>query len=246
MPILAYHDKDRGKYVIIDGERRFRAAQAAEFPVLESLVFSTRPTPEEIALVQLTIDQQREDLDAIDQAQAYAQVMESCGWSATELADYLHVALTTITRSVSLLVLPEDLKAEIRSDALSAGVARELARLPDEAAQRRVWEIVKAEGLNAQQTQKLVTKLLKPKKKLGRPKAKTTLTYKHLAGFEAIVTSQKITLVPSTSGKPRSRQQMLTAVEMLAQKLREEIARAAVDGPNGTAKHAELATPTTP
>jgi ParB family transcriptional regulator, chromosome partitioning protein len=235
VPILAYHDRDRGKYIIVDGERRFRAAKAAEFPLLEALVFSIKPTPAEIALVQLTIDAQREDLDAIDQAQAYARVMETCGLTATDLAAQLSVSHTTITRAVSLLALAEELKAELRSDTLSAGIARELVRLPDEVTQRSVWEKVKVEGLNAQQTQKLVTKLLKPKKKVGRPKAKTTFTYKHLAGFEAVVTPKKITLVPSTMGKPRSREQMLAALEMLAEKLREDIARSTVEGQNGAA-----------
>ncbi len=225
VPIMVYYDKERGKHVIIDGERRFRAAKLAQYPSLDALVFSFKPTPAQIALVQLTIDQQREDLDAIDQAQAYAKVMDLHGWNATELAGHIHVSHTTITRAISLLALPNDLKADIRAGKLSPGVARELVRLPDVAAQLAAWERVKAEGLNSEQTQKLVRRMLSPKVKKGRPKSKDKFTYKNLSGFEAVVSPKKLTLVSTNSGTPRTQEHMLKALEILLQKLREDMAK---------------------
>lgn len=225
VPILAYYDRDREKYVIVDGERRFRAAKAAGFPELTAVVCGAKPMPDEIVIAQLTIDAQRKDLDPIDQALGYQKALETCNFTATELASRLQVAHTTITRAISLLDLPQDLLDEIRAGRLSPGIARQLVRLPKKEDQHEAWKTVQAKSLTAEQTQKLVNKLLNSKKKRGRPKSNDNLTFKHLGGYEAVLTPKKITLVLANPGKPRTREQMLSAIELLAIKLREEIAK---------------------
>jgi ParB family chromosome partitioning protein len=233
MPILTYFDSERSRHILIDGERRFRAAKELRLETLEAVVFAIRPTQGQVALVQLVIDEQREALDPIDKALGYTNALETNGMNATQLAAHIGVSHTTVTRTVSLLELPNDMKADIRSGKLSARIARELVRLEKEELIRSAWEQVKAHGLNAEKTERLVSNLLKPKKKSGRPKAKDKHVYK-LSGYEATVSPKKIILIPNANGKPRTPEQMLAALEMLVVKVKDDIAKQSANVQNGT------------
>jgi ParB family chromosome partitioning protein len=224
VPILVYFDADKDGYVLLDGERRWRAAKLAGTETLEAVVFPTRPSQAELGVAQLNLDLQREALDPVDQARAFERVMRENSWTSTQLAGEIHVALTTVTRALSILSLPDDLLELIRSGELVSGVARELARLPDEALRRTVWAQVKAESLTSAQTRKLVNSFLKEKSKpkRGRPKGTNRQIYRGLSGFEAVVSPTKVTLVPS-SKKARSSAEILAALELLAQRLRDDL-----------------------
>jgi ParB family chromosome partitioning protein len=224
VPILVFLDEARDLYVIIDGERRWRAAKLAGLATLEAVVFPYRPSAAEIGVAQLSLDLQREALDPIDQATAFARVMQEHQWNPSELSSQLHVAPSTVTRAIVLLSLPEDLQELIRTRELLVGIARELARLPQESQCRAAWEQIKQGSLNSIQTQKLVNSLLKEKDKpkRGRPKSTNRHVYRGLSGFEAVVSPTKVTLIPS-SKKARSQADILAALELLVQKLREEL-----------------------
>lgn len=224
VPILVYFDESRDGYVLLDGERRWRAAKLAGLDTLEAVVFSVRPTAGELCVAQLNLDLQRESLDPIDQAFAFDRVMRENAWTPSELASEIHVAVSTVTRAVALLSLPEDLHELIRTGELVPGVARELARLPEEAQRRSVWAQVKAESLTSAQTRKLVNSLLKEKTKpkRGRPKSANRQVYRGLSGFEAVVSPTKVTLIP-TSKKARSNAEILSALELLVRKIRDDL-----------------------
>src|SRR5690348_6805413 len=66
--------------------------------------------------------------------------MELRGWSAPEMADNLHLARQTVTKALSLLTLPEDVKAKVTTGELPRVAAHEVAKLPDPATQRKVAE----------------------------------------------------------------------------------------------------------
>jgi ParB/RepB/Spo0J family partition protein len=223
--ILAYHDEARDKYVILDGERRYRAARKAGLVVLKAEVWPYRPGPEEILMLQLSIDQMREDLNPVEQAAAYRKIMDTNGWNASDLAAHIHVAHTTITRATSLLELPPDLQALVRTRELSTKLARELARVTDPALRSTVWAKVKSEDLNAAQAQQLVTKLLKaPKGKTRGPKPKPKFSYRNLlGGFDALITTKTVTLKATKKG--RTHDDIERALEMLLQRFREDRAK---------------------
>jgi ParB family transcriptional regulator, chromosome partitioning protein len=238
--ILAYHDEARDKYVILDGERRYRAAQKAGLASLKAECWPYRPSPEEILMMQLSIDQQREALNPVEQAAAYRKVMETNGWNASDLAAHIHVSHTTITRAASLLELPPSLQALVRTKELSAAIAREIVRVNDPALQSSVWAKVKAEDLNATQTQRYVTKLLQaPEGKTRGPKPKPKFSYRNLqGGFDALITTKTITLKATKKG--RTPDDIERALEMLLQRFREDRAKTEAKG-QGSPQEAPVA-----
>jgi hypothetical protein len=70
---------------------------------------------------------------------------------------------------------------------------------------------------------------LKPRTKRGRPASKSKVSYRHLAGFEAVVTPKMITLVSSNNVKPRTYEQRITSIRLLTEKRVEEVARGAFE-----------------
>jgi len=139
---------------IIAGERRWRAAQRAglkEVPVLvreagdgESL---------ELALVE---NLQREDLNAIEVAQAYEQLQGERGWTQEELAQRVGQSRSAVANLMRLLQLPRQVQQQVRDDALSAGHARALLGLATTAQMRRIGAEVEAKQLSVRQTEERV------------------------------------------------------------------------------------------
>lgn len=224
--VLAYLDETRNKYILIDGERRYRAAIHAKLGQIRAEVWAYKPTEDEIASYQVAIDYHRESLDPIEQAAAFRQVMQANGWSGNELAKQIKIAHTTVSRALSLLELPEDIQGFIRTGELSVGVARELARIEDVTLRQTAWAKIQSEEMNAKQAAAFVTNLLKPKAKAKGPKPKNRYSYRNLSGFDASVTPRKIVL--TATKKARTPVEILAALETLVQRYRDDVVRAEV------------------
>lgn len=162
-PILAEQQVD-GDYLIIAGERRWRAAELAGLTVVPVLagVFS-EDEKLEIALIE---NIQRQDLSPLEEAQAYAELMERTGLSQEELARRLGRSRPAIANSLRLLKLPESVRKHVDAGKLSAGHARTILGLAgsgDEAqveqAMGDVAELTVAEGFSVRQLERLVTML---------------------------------------------------------------------------------------
>ncbi len=139
---------------IIAGERRWRAAQRAglkEVPVLVREVGDGESL--ELALVE---NLQREDLNPIEVAQAYAQLQEERGWTQEELAARVGQSRSAVANLMRLLQLPRQVQQQVRDGALSAGHARALLGLPTAAQMRRLGAEVEARGLSVRQTEERV------------------------------------------------------------------------------------------
>lgn len=210
-----------GRYVVIAGERRLRAARLAGLPALDCVVFPHRPKPSDAARLQLLENVLRQDLDPIEKANGFRLMMELDGLQASQLAERLHLAKSTVSRALALLDLPPDLQEQIRDGKLMPAVAREVARLPEEERRREVLKQVADQKLTATQAARLVSNLLKPKK--AKPRAKERKTYK-LSGYEAVITPQRVMLAPTGTKKGRSPDEMLIALEQLVARLREDVA----------------------
>jgi ParB family chromosome partitioning protein len=225
-PALVYEDGTRGKFILVAGHRRFLAAQRAGLETLICLVFPEKPTDGDIAKAQVLENSLREALSPIDEANAYRTLMDLEGWTQAQLAEALHISGSTVTRALALLELPESLQEMLkRKGPLKPGHARELARITEGSLRAEVQARIEAEKLTALETAKLVSKLLKPKPKSGRPKSKDKLVFKTLAGYEAVVSPSKVIITPSVKGKPRTPQAMLAALEILVQRYRDEVAK---------------------
>ncbi len=155
-PILA-EEADDGTYLIIAGERRFRAAQRAGLSSVP--VLPRRFSHEEKLEIALIENLQREDLNPIDEAEAYRSLMESASLTQDELARRLGLNRSTVANALRLLRLPEDLKAEIAEGRLSAGHARAILAVDNEDGRTRLARRIKAEALSVRQAEELAGRL---------------------------------------------------------------------------------------
>ena len=219
-PILVFEEE--GRFVVIAGERRLRAARLAKLPALDCVVFPSRPSPAEVTRVQIQENELREGLNPIEKANGFRLVMEQEGLQASQLAERLNLAKSTVSRALALLDLPIDLQEQIRVGKLLTTIAREVARLPEEERRREVLHRIAEEKLTADQAARLVSNLLKPKK--AKPARKDRKTYK-LSGYEAVITPMRLLIAPTGAKKGgRSPDEMLIALEQLLARLREDIA----------------------
>ena len=151
-----------GAYKIIAGERRWRAARLAglsEVPVVIKDV--TDAEAMELALIE---NLQREDLDPVEEAMGYRQLMERCELTQEQTAQKIGKSRSAIANSLRLLNLPEDVLTFLKEGKLSTGHAKVLLGLPEAALQSQAAEAVVGQNLNVRQTEALCKKLVKPEK----------------------------------------------------------------------------------
>jgi ParB family chromosome partitioning protein len=141
---------------VLAGERRWRAARIAGIDKLASVVHEGALTDEEKLAMQLVENALRADLRPIEQARAYRRLMDAQGYSTRELATELHIAQTSVVRTLALLDLPAEVQDHVEGGELAATVAAELTKLPDPALQAEVAQAVIAEGLTRTEVTELV------------------------------------------------------------------------------------------
>lgn len=139
-PILVRRlDGEPESFEIIAGERRWRAAQRAG--VHDAPIVVLEVTDREALEIAIVENVQRADLNAIDEAAGYEQLMAQFSYTQEKLSEVIGKSRSHIANTVRLLKLPESVKAHVLDGALTAGHARALLTLPDpEAAARRVVE----------------------------------------------------------------------------------------------------------
>jgi ParB family chromosome partitioning protein len=155
-PIRVRWDEGRGMYVILAGERRWRAARMAGMDKLSCVIHEGALAEEEKLAMQLVENALRTDLKPVEQARAYRRLMDARGYSTRDLAAELHIAQTSVMRALSLLDLPVEVQAGVEGGELAATVAAELTKLPDAAIQSEVAKAVVEEGLTRTEVVALV------------------------------------------------------------------------------------------
>ena len=150
-------------YRIIAGERRWRAAQRAG---LHKVPVVVRDVPDgadkellELALVE---NIQRENLNAVDEALAYRRLADDFGLTQEQIAAAVGKDRASVANFMRLLKLPEEVRADLVSGALSMGHARALLSLADAPAQRHAAREVISRGLSVRDTELLIKKLASP------------------------------------------------------------------------------------
>jgi ParB family chromosome partitioning protein len=155
LPLIVRRDSDG--YVLVAGERRWRAAQRAglrELPVMVREVTDNESF--EIALIE---NIQREDLNPVEEAEAYKRLIEEHGLTQEELAARVGKERSTVANSLRLLRLPDAIKEAIVAGQLSMGHARALLAISDEGDLRKAAEKVIAENLSVRAVEALVQRL---------------------------------------------------------------------------------------
>jgi ParB family chromosome partitioning protein len=151
------------KLEIVAGERRWRAAGLAGLTRVP-VVFRQKQTETELLEVALVENLQREDLNPLDAAEAYARLKDEFRMSHERIADRVGKDRTTITNALRLLKLPSTVRDRIRSGLLSGGHARALASLGSADDQERLAEEVVRRALSVRQTEKRVATISGPDK----------------------------------------------------------------------------------
>ena len=146
-PCRVRWDEALGKWIIITGERRWRAAVRAGLPTLQCVEARGTLTDHEILEDQLVENCLREDLKPIEQALAYRKLLDLNGWTLQQLAERLHMNKGTISRALALLDLPPEVQTQVEQGALAPAAAAEIATLNSPAVQVEVAGRVVAEKL---------------------------------------------------------------------------------------------------
>lgn len=137
-PIRVRWAVDLEKWVIISGERRWRATRHAGLPTIDCYFHEGELAKTEIMEQQLIENLLREDLSPMEEAKAFRGLMEVNGWNGKQVADALRVPASKVSRVLSLLDLPPDIQQKVESGEIAARTAYELSKLSNEDSQRQL------------------------------------------------------------------------------------------------------------
>ena len=153
-----------GRYIIIAGERRYRAGREAGLETLPCIVKDIDVIRQrEIALIE---NLQREDLNPIEAARGIKALMDQCGYTQEKIGERLGKSRPAVANMLRLLQLPDEVTEMVKDGLLTAGHARVLAGIPDQEEQLRLARKAVEEGLNVRQMEQLAKNAAgKPKKK---------------------------------------------------------------------------------
>ena len=170
-PILAESRADDG-YMLIAGERRWRAAELAGLNEVPVIVRDFSPEQKlEIALVE---NVQREDLTPMEEARAYRHLMDALGLSQQEVADKVGKKRSTVANSLRLLKLPETMRAAVEEGKLTAGHARALLAVTNPADQELLFSKILSLSLSVRDAEATATEMNRGHKGNEKPKASKT------------------------------------------------------------------------
>jgi ParB family chromosome partitioning protein len=151
---VVVRELDPGRYQLVMGERRWRACREAGLTTVPAII---RDTPDDALLRDALLENlHRQQLNALEEAAAYQQLLEEFGATHDELAERIGRSRSQVTNTIRLLGLPPSVQRRVAAAVISAGHARALLGLPDAAAQERLAARIVAEGLSVRATEEIV------------------------------------------------------------------------------------------
>jgi ParB family chromosome partitioning protein len=188
-PIRVRWDEGRGSYVVLVGERRWRAAAIAGLEDLSCIIHEAELDEIDRLTLQLVENALREDLKPIEQARSYRRLMEARSWTTRQIAEELKVGQSSIVRALALLDLPPEVQVDVERGRLAPSVAAEVAKIPDRGEQVEVAAKVMAEGLSRDETAAIVKRTSGKGK--GKAKLPSSRTIRTASGFRVTVEARK-------------------------------------------------------
>lgn len=165
-------------YEIIAGERRWRAAKLAGLKEIPVVIKDY--SPQEIMEVALIENIQREDLNPVEEARAYQNLIKEYDLKQEELAQRVSKSRSAITNSLRLLKLSDEVLDLLMEEAISSGHARALLALEDTEQQLMVAEKIVSDNLSVREIEKLVKSMNNPVKKAPKKELKNDFVYKDI------------------------------------------------------------------
>ncbi|WP_458112577.1 ParB/RepB/Spo0J family partition protein [Arthrobacter sp. R1-13] len=198
-PIVVRTSTEKGgePYELVMGERRWRAVQAAGLATIPAIVRDT--TDDDLLRDALLENLHRSQLNPLEEAAAYQQLLEDFGTTHEQLADRIGRSRPQVSNTLRLLKLPPLVQRRVAAGVISAGHARALLSLPDAAAMERLAQKIVAEGMSVRATEEAVTLYQAPataaKNNVPRPGARhERLDYLASSLSDRLDTSVKISL----------------------------------------------------
>ncbi|WP_373600161.1 nucleoid occlusion protein [Paraclostridium bifermentans] len=150
--------KNNDEYELIAGERRLRASKLAGLDTIPVII--NNMSDESSAVLALLENLQREDLNFIEEAMGYENLIKEHGFTQQQLAEKLGKNQSTIANKIRILRLPTDIKIKLVENSLTERHARALLKLPSEELMREVLDKVIKTDLNVKKTEKLIADIL--------------------------------------------------------------------------------------
>ncbi len=199
-PIVVRPIETAGRYEIIAGERRWRAAQQAG---LDEIPVVIRDVPDQTAMAMALIENiQRDDLNPLEEAEALHRLLHEFELTHEKIAQAVGKSRTTVTNLLRLLELNSDVKDYIHNRKMEMGHARALLGLKERAQSEAAQQVV-AKGLSVRETEKLVRRLQDEPK--GKTAAKSTTqedpNVRRLQGDLSDKLGARVDIQQSSSGK---------------------------------------------
>jgi len=159
---------EKGRYFLIAGERRWRAAKIAGLRNIPAIIKETSTSESlELALIE---NIQRDDLNPIETAEAFHRLMEEFRYTQEDLSRRVGKERATVANYLRLLKLPVEIKKLVNDGEISMGHARAILSLPTKKTQIDIARQVIKKGLSVRETEALCKKVLSPPAKKGRPR----------------------------------------------------------------------------
>lgn len=156
-PLIITKDEKTDKYFLIAGERRLRAAQLAGLKSVPTVIKES--SPQEMLELALIENIQRKDLNPLEEAFAFQQMIDEFGVSQDDIAKKVGLNRVTITNKIRLLTMPEEVKEDVLNEKISEGHARALLGLKDETSIVAAADLVVKRGMSVRETEALVRKI---------------------------------------------------------------------------------------
>ena len=137
-PIHVRWSEDDQHWIIVSGERRWRAALLAGLSTIDCFFHDQPLAQSQILELQLIENLLREDLRPMEEARAFQSLIDLNGWSGKQLAESLNLPASKITRSLALLTLPTELQAKVDCGAVPARTGYELSKVRNLDRQRQL------------------------------------------------------------------------------------------------------------
>lgn len=188
-------------YEIIAGERRWRASKIAG--IKEVPVIIKDYSEQEIVEIALIENIQREDLNPVEEAQAYKRLIEEYNLKQDEVAERVSKSRTAITNSMRLLKLSDDVQQMLIEEMISSGHARALLSIEDKEQQYQLALKIMDEKLSVREIEKLVKQINNPKPEKVKPLLENAFVYEDIENKikEIIGTKVKVNHKPNGKGK---------------------------------------------
>ena len=155
-PILVEPEKN-GSYTVVAGERRLRAAKIAGLKTVPAIVKQT--TREELLMIALIENVQREDLTPMEEAKGYKRLIDETKMSQEEIARRVGKDRSTVANGVRLLKLPQEMQDALSGAKITAGHARALLAVVDPVHRNELFQRILERGLTVRQTEAEAQKL---------------------------------------------------------------------------------------